>query len=85
MIGAGRLLQQITISSFPFLSFEPSPEIIKLAVIYDIRCPPGWRHVEDHETVRFWWSWFGPMFAKQIRQRRPNAPSNWRWHTDEAS
>jgi putative transposase len=23
-----------------------------------------------HETVRFWWNWFGPMFAAGIRKRR---------------
>jgi putative transposase len=35
-------------------------------------------HVEDRpfergidicrETVRFWWDWFGPMFASEIRK-----------------
>ena len=54
------------------------------------------RNVEDllfergidicHETVRFWWNRFGPMFASQIRRRRVKQFSgyrHWRWHVDE--
>jgi len=38
-----------------------------------------------HETVRFWWIRFGPMFAAEIRNRRvqDRSYSNWRWHLDE--
>jgi putative transposase len=38
-----------------------------------------------HETVRFWWHRFGPMFAAEIWKRRINkrAYSQWRWHLDE--
>ena len=38
-----------------------------------------------HETVRFWWNRFGPMFAAEIRKRRDQhrSFSNWRWHLDE--
>ena len=38
-----------------------------------------------HETVRFWWNRFGPMFAAEIRKRRVHhqSYSNWRWHLDE--
>ena len=38
-----------------------------------------------HETVRFWWNRFGPMFAGDIRKRRlqQHSYSNWRWHLDE--
>ncbi len=38
-----------------------------------------------HETVRFWWNRFGPMFAAEIRKRRVQhrSYSNWRWHLDE--
>ena len=38
-----------------------------------------------HETVRFWWNRFGPMFAAEIRKRRVlnRSYSNWRWHLDE--
>ena len=40
----------------------------------------------SHETVRFWWNRFGPMFAAEIRQRRVDRMrsfSHWRWHLDE--
>ncbi|MBB3064527.1 putative transposase [Limibacillus halophilus] len=39
----------------------------------------------SHETVRFWWSRFGPMFAFEIRKRRIQRlrSSRWRWHLDE--
>ena len=38
-----------------------------------------------HETVRFWWNRFGPMFAAEIRKRRVHhsSYSQWRWHLDE--
>jgi putative transposase len=39
-----------------------------------------------HETVRYWWNRFGPLFAREIRKKRmhpvPNH-SNWKWHLDE--
>ena len=61
-----------------------------------VRFPLSLRNVEDllhergidicHETVRYWWNRFGPMFAKEIRKKRihpvPNY-SNWKWHLDE--
>jgi putative transposase len=34
----------------------------------------------SHETVRFWWNRFGPMFAAEIRRNRVSrmrAYSNW--------
>ncbi len=39
-----------------------------------------------HETVRFWWNRFGPIFAAEIRKRRVQhrSYSRWRWHLDEA-
>ena len=38
-----------------------------------------------HETVRYWWNRFGPLFAGEIRRRRVHRHwySNWRWHLDE--
>jgi putative transposase len=39
-----------------------------------------------HESVRFWWNRFGPMFAAEIRRKRIQdlrAYSNWQWHLDE--
>ena len=40
----------------------------------------------SHETVRFWWNRFGPMFAAEIRKRRVahmRCYPQWRWHLDE--
>ncbi len=64
----------------PFKYFKTSPEIIRLAVMLYIRFPLSLRNVEDllhergtdigHETVRFWWKRFGPLFAAEIRMRR---------------
>ena len=64
----------------PFKSLKTSPEIIRLAVMIYIRFPLSLRNVEDllhergveisHETVRFWWLRFGPIFASEIRKRR---------------
>ncbi len=79
----------------PFRYFNSSPEVIRLAVMMYIRYPLSLRQVEDllfergidicHETVRFWWNRFGPMFAAEIRKRRINhrSFSQWRWHLDE--
>ncbi|MBU2868416.1 IS6 family transposase [Pacificibacter marinus] len=77
----------------PFKYFKTSPEIIKLAVMYYIRFPLSLRQVEDilhergiditHETIRFWWNRFGPLFAKEIRKNKGDRHSNWRWHIDE--
>ena len=80
----------------PFRYFKTSPEIIHLAVMLYVRFPLSLRNVEDllhergidvsHETVRFWWNRFGPMFAAEIRRNRINrmrAWSNWQWHLDE--
>ncbi|MET4808121.1 transposase-like protein [Limibacillus sp. MBR-115] len=79
----------------PFRYFKTSPEIIRLAVMMYIRFPLSLRNVEDllhergidisHETVRFWWQRFGPMFASEIRKRRTQSmqSSRWRWHLDE--
>ena len=59
-----------------------------------VRYPLSLRNVEDllhergidicHETVRFWWNRFGPLFAAEIRKERIKqlrAHSN--WHLDE--
>ena len=64
----------------PFRYFNSSPEVIRLAVMMYVRYPLSLRQVEDllfergidicHETVRFWWNRFGPMFAAEIRKRR---------------
>ena len=61
-----------------------------------VRFPLSLRNVEDllhergieisHETVRFWWNRFGPMFAAEIRRNRVSrmrSYSNWQWYLDE--
>jgi len=61
-----------------------------------VKYPLSLRNVEDllaergidicHETVRFWWNRFGPMFAAEIRRKRVGhvrAYTHWRWHLDE--
>tara|TARA_R110002072_G_scaffold11596_8_gene52116 strand:- start:1825 stop:2532 length:708 start_codon:yes stop_codon:yes gene_type:complete len=80
----------------PFRYFKTSPEIIRLAVMMYVRFPLSLRNIEDllqergidisHETVRFWWNRFGPLFAAEIRRKRVSqmrAYSNWKWHLDE--
>tara|TARA_B110000008_G_scaffold149329_1_gene150754 strand:+ start:489 stop:1085 length:597 start_codon:yes stop_codon:yes gene_type:complete len=39
----------------------------------------------SHETVRFWWQGFGPMFASEISKHRIAGlkSSRWQWHLDE--
>ena len=79
----------------PFKYFKTSEEIIRLAVMMYVRFPLSLRNVEDllhergvdisHETVRFWWHRFGPIFSAEIRKRRIEGmrSSRWRWHLDE--
>mgnify|MGYP003115985761 CR=1 FL=1 len=80
----------------PFRYFKTSPEIIRLAVMMYVRFPLSLRNVEDllhergidicHETVRYWWNRFGPLFAREIRKKRIHPSqnySNWKWHLDE--
>jgi len=79
----------------PFKYFHSSREIIRLTVMMYVRFPLSLRNVEDllhergvdisHETVRFWWNRFGPMFAAEVRKRRIDGmrSSHWRWHLDE--
>jgi putative transposase len=57
----------------PFKYFKTSPEIIRLVATLYNRFPLSLRNVEDllhergidisHETVRFWWNRFCPVFA----------------------
>ena len=61
-----------------------------------VKFPLSLRNVEDllhergidlcHETVRFWWDRFGPMFAAETRRRRVGhmrAYTHWKWRLDE--
>lgn len=80
----------------PFRRFNSSPEVIRLVVMMYVRFPLSLRNVEDllfergidicHETVRFWWNRFGPMFAADIKRQRISRMRgfrHWRWHLDE--
>jgi putative transposase len=80
----------------PFRYFSSSPEVIRLVVMMYARYPLSLRNVEEllsergidisHETIRFWWSRFGPMFAAEIRKNRVlqmRGYPHWRWHLDE--
>ena len=80
----------------PFRYFNSSPEVIRLVVMMYIRFPLSLRNVEDllfergidicHETVRFWWNRFGPLFAADIKRQRISRMRgfrHWRWHVDE--
>jgi putative transposase len=81
----------------PFRYFIPPPEIIRLAVMLDVRFPLSLHNIKDllfergidiyHETVRLWRNRFGPMFAADIRRQRVNRMRgfrHWRWHLDES-
>jgi putative transposase len=61
-----------------------------------VRFPLSLRNVEDllhergidisHDTVRFWWYRFGPMFAAELRRKwvfQMRAYSDWQWLLDE--
>ena len=60
----------------PFRCFNSSSEVIRLVVMMYVKYPLSLRNVEDllaerginlcHETVRFWWNRFGPMFAAEM-------------------
>ncbi len=65
-----------------------------MVMIY-VRYPPSLRNVEYllfergteicHETVRFWWNRFGPMFAADIRRQRFSRMRGFNhsnWHHD---
>ena len=80
----------------PFRHFKTSPEVIRLAVLLYVKYPLSLRNVEDllfergidlsHETVRYWWNRFGPLFAGEIRRKRVSYMRgfrHWRWHLDE--
>ena len=79
-----------------FRYFKTSPEVIRLAVLMYVRFPLSLRNVEDllhergidicHETIRFWWNRFGPVFALEIRKKRVaqmRGFGQYQWHLDE--
>ena len=97
MLPGRRLIKnEISKAANPFRCFNSSPEVIRLAVQMYVLHPLSLRSMKDllfemgintsHETVRFWWNLFGPMFAAEIRRRRVKRVCGfryWRWHLDE--
>src|SRR4029077_18101605 len=74
-----------------FARHQFPPAIIRHAVWVYVRFTLSYRDVEDllaergldvsYETVRRWVLKFGPLFARELRRRRPRPTS--RWHLDE--
>jgi putative transposase len=74
-----------------FARHQFPPDVIRHAVWLYLRFTLSYRDVEDmlaergldltYETVRRWVTKFGPLFAKELRKRRPRPTS--RWHLDE--
>src|SRR5450631_2352874 len=74
-----------------FARHQFAPVIIQHAVWLYVRFTLSFRDVEDllaergldvsYETVRRWVSKFGPLFARELRHRRPRPTSQ--WHLDE--
>ena len=83
-----RLRWCMTIS---FARHQLPPAIIRHAVWLYVRFTLSYRDVEDllaergldisYETVRRWVLKFGPLFARELRRRRPRPTT--RWHLDE--
>jgi len=76
----------------PFRDFNSSPAVIHTAILLYIRFPLSLRLVEDllhergidisHETVRYWWNRFGPVFAAELRSKQRKTAHQhvqWRW------
>ncbi len=78
-------------TSISFARHQFPPDVIRHAVWLYLRFTLSYRDVEDmlaergldltYETVRRWVTKFGPLFAKELRKRRPRPTS--RWHLDE--
>jgi transposase-like protein len=74
-----------------FARHQFPPAIIRHAVWLYVRFTLSYRDVEDllaergldvsYETVRRWVLKFGPLFARELRRRRPRPTS--RWHLDQ--
>ena len=77
--------------SSPFHGHRFPPDVIRQAVWLYLRLTLSIRDVEDllaergldvsYETIRRWVLKFGPLFARELRRRRPRPSSI--WHLDE--
>ena len=82
-IGRATLKRPLMTKHPAFRYFKTSPEVIRLAVMLYVRFPLSLRNVEDllhergvdvsHETVRFWWNRFGPMFESPHLHQPPSS------------
>jgi transposase-like protein len=78
-------------TTISFARHQFPPDIIRHAVWLYLRFTLSFRDVEDllaergldvsYETIRRWVLKFGPLFAKELRRRRPRPTS--KWHLDE--
>jgi putative transposase len=78
-------------TTISFARHQFLPDIIRHAVWLYLRFTLSFRDVEDllaergldvsYETVRRWVLKFGPLFANELRRRRPRPTSQ--WHLDE--
>jgi len=78
-------------TTISFARHQFPPDIIRHAVWLYVRFTLSYRDVEDllaergpdvsYETVRRWVLKFGPLFAEELRRRRPRPTSQ--WHLDE--
>ena len=78
----------------PFRYFKTSAEVIRVALMPQVRYQLSLRNLEDlpergivigHESVRLWLNRFGPILATEILRRKadrmPSLP-HWRWLLD---
>src|SRR3954469_15223903 len=75
----------------PFHGHRFTADVIRHAVWLYLRFTLSFRDVEDllaergidvaYETVRRWVGKFGPLFARELRRRRPRPSTT--WHLDE--
>ena len=80
-----------TMTSISFARHQFPPDVIRHAVWLYLRFTLSLRDVEEmlaergldltYETVRRWVTKFGPLFARELRKRRPRPTG--RWHLDE--
>ena len=87
--------REANIRSFGGCKTPSAISTVRPTVMMYVGYPLSLRQVEDllfergidicHETVRFWWNRFGPMFAAEIGKRRVDhrSYSNGRRHLDE--
>ena len=71
----------------PFRGHRFPPDVIRQAVWLYLRFTLSFRDVEDllaergidisYETIRRWVLKFGPVFARELRRRRPRPSSTW--------